>query len=82
VTEPVVDKNNRRLQDAPSPADLVAKATQELRQEEAEKPARSPDDLQAEIAKLRKENANWRTKYREAEPIVAKASGDGRGAED
>lgn len=30
----------------------------------------TPDDAQREIEKLRKENASWRTKYREAEPIV------------
>jgi hypothetical protein len=29
-----------------------------------------PRDYEAEIAKLRKENANWRTKYREAEPVL------------
>jgi hypothetical protein len=31
---------------------------------------KSPEDYQKMIADLRKENANWRKKYREAEPIV------------
>lgn len=37
---------------------------------EETKEATEPRDYEAEIAKLRKENANWRTKYREAEPIL------------
>ena len=70
MTEPVATEEQPEqppLPGAPSPADLAAKT--EAKQEE-DKPARSPEDLQAEIAKLRKENASWRTKYREAEPIV------------
>jgi dsDNA-specific endonuclease/ATPase MutS2 len=72
VTEPVATEQAEQppLPGTPSPADLAAKAAQELKVEEEEKPARSPEDLQAEIQKLRKENASWRTKYREAEPIV------------
>lgn len=80
MTEPVATQQNPEAAqtagafstpaEAPSPADVAAKAAQELKEEE--KPARSPEDLQAEIAKLRKENASWRTKYREAEPIVQK----------
>lgn len=38
--------------------------------EQPKQQQRGPEDYEAEIAKLRKENANWRTKYREAEPIV------------
>jgi hypothetical protein len=74
VTEPVatqeVPAEQQQLQ-MPTPGDVATKAAQELKEEEA-KPARSPEDLQAEIQKLRKENASWRTKYREAEPIVQK----------
>ena len=65
MTEPVAVQDTEA--EIPSPADVAART--EPRQED-ERPARSPDDLQAEIAKLRKENASWRTKYREAEPIV------------
>lgn len=55
----------------PTPGDVAAKAAVELKQEEAEeKRSRSPEDYETEISKLRKENASWRTKYREAEPIV------------
>lgn len=32
-----------------------------------------PEAAKAEIEKLRRENASWRTKYREAEPLVQKA---------
>jgi hypothetical protein len=70
VTEPVATQENPAEQAAPTPGDVAAKA--EPHQEEQERPPRTADDLQAEIAKLRKENASWRTKYREAEPIVAK----------
>lgn len=34
------------------------------------KPSRSPEDYEAEIQKLRRESAGYRTKLREAEPIV------------
>lgn len=30
----------------------------------------SPEDLREALAKVRKENASWRTKYRDAEPIL------------
>jgi hypothetical protein len=35
-----------------------------------DKGPRTPEQYEAAMAKLRKENASWRTKYREAEPIV------------
>lgn len=38
-----------------------------------DKPARTSEDYEAEVAKLRKENANWRTKLREIEPLAKKA---------
>lgn len=73
VTEPVAtpEAPQQPLPAPPTPGDVAARAGQELKQEE-ERPPRSADDLQAEIQKLRKENASWRTKYREAEPIVQK----------
>jgi hypothetical protein len=73
VTEQVATQETAGVyeaQEAPKPSDVAAQAAQELKQEERQE--RSPEDLQAEIAKLRKENASWRTKYREAEPIVQK----------
>lgn len=52
---------------SPSPADMAKKTEPE----NPEPPqGRSPDEYEAEIQKLRRENASWRTKYREAEPIV------------
>lgn len=74
MTEPVATQDPQeplfKEPPMPTPGDVAAKAAQELKTEEDDKPARSPDDLHAEIQKLRKENASWRTKYREAEPIV------------
>lgn len=72
MTEPVATQEvpDQPPLPMPTPGDVAAKAGQELKTEEDDKPARSPEDLHAEIQKLRKENANWRTKYREAEPIV------------
>jgi hypothetical protein len=52
--------------EAPSPADAAPEPEQAV--EEPKNP--EPRDYEAEIAKLRKENANWRTKYREAEPVL------------
>lgn len=46
---------------------LEAKGPQEEPAADEAKPGR---DYEAEIAKLRKENATWRTKYREAEPVL------------
>lgn len=37
-----------------------------------DKGPRTPEQYEAALAKLRKENASWRTKLREAEPIVQK----------
>lgn len=37
---------------------------------EEPKPPRSPEDYEAEIQKLRKESAGYRTKLREAEPVL------------
>lgn len=54
---------------SPSPADLAKNGAPPPDAPEVSKD-RTPDDYESEIQKLRRENANWRTKYREAEPIV------------
>lgn len=57
----------------PSPADVAAKATPiSTDPPEAEEPKTplTPDQYEAQLAKLRKENASWRVKLREAEPII------------
>lgn len=51
--------------EAPAPVELAVEPVEEPKAE------RSPEDWQEEVRKLRKENASWRTKYREAEPIIA-----------
>jgi hypothetical protein len=55
---------------APKPSDL---AKPEPEPQEPEKPSLSAEQLQAELAKVRKEAAGYRTKLREAEPLVKKA---------
>lgn len=61
-------------QAAPSPADVAGQAAEQLRAEESDpKPARTPEQLEQELAKVRREAANYRTKLREAEPLVKKA---------
>lgn len=56
---------------APSPADMAAKApAAEPESEEQPKAPLTPDQYEAQLAKLRKENAGWRVKLREAEPII------------
>lgn len=68
MTEPVAPEAPETPNtEMPTPADVANRAAKEL---EAEEKSRGPQDYEAEIAKLRKENAGWRTKYREAEPIV------------
>lgn len=59
--------------EAPKPSDIAQQAAKELREEEPERPALSAEQLQAELAKVRKEAATYRTKLREAEPLVKKA---------
>lgn len=58
----------------PTPGDVAerqrANSEQPAEEAEADDKTRNPQDYESEIAKLRKENASWRTKYREAEPIV------------
>lgn len=49
---------------------LTLEAKQDSPAEPVEEAKPEPRDYEAEIAKLRKENANWRTKYREAEPVL------------
>lgn len=63
-------------QSFPTPADVAAQAAAELREEEkpdAEKAPRTTEQLEAELAKVRREAANYRTKLREAEPLVKAA---------
>jgi hypothetical protein len=55
--------------EAPKPSD-PAKPEPEP---EPEKPSLSAEQLQAELAKVRKEAAGYRTKLRETEPLVKKA---------
>lgn len=70
MTEPITQEPEAPQEAPPSPAD-VAQASKELHTEETEsKPPRTPEQWEAEIAKLRKESAGYRTKLREAEPII------------
>ena len=69
MTEPVATQENSDAEaPVPTPGDVAAKAAEEPKAEE--KPARSPEEYEAEIQKLRKEAASWRTKLREAEPVL------------
>jgi hypothetical protein len=52
-----------------TPADAAKKAAAKEPEAE-EKLSRTPDQYESELSKLRKENAGWRTKLREAEPII------------
>lgn len=74
MTQPVVDDTivyNGDPADIPSPADL-AKKNQDSQPESAE-PKWTPEKYEAEIQKLRRESAGYRTKLREAEPLVKAA---------
>jgi hypothetical protein len=72
MTEPVVP-----TQVDPNPASAQASPPEQVPVQQ-EPPAPEPEqdaqkwspEAQREIEKLRKENASWRTKYRDAEPIV------------
>jgi hypothetical protein len=55
----------------PSPADMAPK--DEPAPEPEEPKTRTSDQYEAEIAKLRKESAGYRTKLREVEPLAKKA---------
>jgi hypothetical protein len=59
----------------PTPADVAAQAAKELREEESpqDKAPRTLEQIEAELAKVRREAANYRTKLREAEPLVKRA---------
>jgi hypothetical protein len=61
----------------PSPADMAPK--DEPAPEPEEPKTRTSDQYEAEIAKLRKESAGYRTKLREVEPIAKKAPRGRRG---
>lgn len=72
MTEPITQEPEAP-QEAPSPADVAALAAKELRTEEEDsKPPRTQEQWESEIAKLRKEAAGYRTKLREADPIIKK----------
>ncbi len=63
------------VQDAPTTEQVepqpAAEAAEQPQPEPAEEPKpRSPEDYEAEIQKLRREAAGYRTKLRETEPIV------------
>lgn len=56
---------------APTPADVANKGLKEPEKDEPEdKTPLTTEQYEAQLAKLRKENAGWRTKLRETEPIV------------
>ncbi|MBF6328740.1 hypothetical protein [Nocardia transvalensis] len=52
------------------PADPTAEPAAPQEDPATPSATRAPEDYEAEIAKLRREAAGWRTKFREAEPIV------------
>ena len=54
----------------PAPADA---APTEAPPADDAKPARTPEQYEAELAKVRREAANYRTKLREVEPLAKKA---------
>jgi hypothetical protein len=73
MTEPVAPEAPETPDAPPSPADVASRA--QPKDEPKEDPAKadwSPDQAANEIAKLRKEAAGYRTKLREAEPIIKK----------
>ncbi len=59
---------------SPTPGDIAELAAKELKAEGApEKAPRTAEQLEAELAKVRREAAGYRTKLREAEPLVKAA---------
>jgi hypothetical protein len=66
VTQPLIEAPAEQ-QTAAAPTD--PQNAEEPKPEETKGP-RSPEDYEAEIQKLRKESAGYRTKLREAEPLV------------
>lgn len=59
---------------SPTPGDVAELAAKELKAEGApEKAPRTTEQLEAELAKVRREAAGYRTKLREAEPLVKAA---------
>ena len=78
--QPTPLSTTENQQSAPSPADMAARGAGNGGRQGASAPEPDDDkggkapktaaDYEKMIADLRKENAGWRTKYREAEPIV------------
>lgn len=58
---------------APQAPDETAAPAPESAPEQAAKPARSPEDYEAELAKVRREAAGYRVKLKEVEPLAKAA---------